>query len=76
VPRWLIRLFGARLVGQGCLLLLRPTDEVIGLGSAVDALHGTSMLVAAIVKPEYRRSALIAGALAAGSFAIDMSVKA
>jgi hypothetical protein len=75
VPSWLIRLLGTRLVVQGGFLLIRPTDEVVVLGTAADALHGASMLVVVVVKPEYRRSALVAAFLAAASVAVGARVK-
>jgi hypothetical protein len=74
-PIWVVRFLGARLVGQGSFLLIRPTDEVLRLGYSVDALHGVSMLLTVLVKPNYRRSALVAASLAAASVAIGVSLR-
>lgn len=74
-PQWIVRILGGRLVVQGGFLLIRPTDEAIILGCSIDALHGASMLAATMVKPQYRRSALIAGILAATSVAVGVRVR-
>jgi hypothetical protein len=75
VPDWVIRLLGARIVGQGSFLLIRPTNDVVMLGCAFDGLHGVSMLATAVVKPDYRRGALVSAALATASVLIGVKVK-
>lgn len=75
VPEWLVRLLGGRMIGQGSLLLLRPTDQVLALGCATDALHGASMIVVAAVSPPYRRSALVASSVAGGSFLVGLRLR-
>jgi hypothetical protein len=63
-PTWLVRLLGARLLGQGCWLLVRDSDASLAVGCIIEALHASTMVTAAIVAPRYRRSALTATALA------------
>ena len=75
VPSWLVRLLGARLIGQGGLLMARPTSEALAAGRAIDILHGSSMLIAAVAEPAYRRSALTSGAVAAASVLISTVVR-
>jgi hypothetical protein len=74
VPNFVVRILGARMLGQGAFLMMHPTDERVTLGCWVDSLHGASMLAAAVVKPDYRRSALMAASLAAVSVAIGVGV--
>jgi hypothetical protein len=68
VPTWLARLLGARLLGQGCWLMATDSDESLVIGYIVEAVHGSTMVTAAIVAPRYRRSALAAAGLAAALF--------
>jgi hypothetical protein len=74
-PSWLVRMLGGRLIGQGGLLLVRPTPGVLAVGRAIDILHGSSMLFAATARPAYRRSALTSGAVAAGSVLVSVAVR-
>ena len=65
----MVRLLGGRQLVQGAAVLIRPTLLLVIGGVAVDALHATSMVAAAVVWPRYRRAALTSAA-AAGSSAI------
>lgn len=71
-PRWLIRLLGGRLIGQGSAQLLSPTAGLLRAGAAVDASHAASMLAVAAVSPRYRRPALSSAALASASAAAGL----
>lgn len=73
VPTWLVRLLGARLSCQGCWLMASDSDESLVLGCIVEAVHGSTMVTAAIVAPRYRRSALAAAALAAALLVAGMT---
>ncbi len=64
---WLVRLLGARQVGQGVLLLAKPTGALSVLAAGVDAVHAASMLAAAHIYPPFRRAAWCSGAVAAAS---------
>ncbi len=65
-PSWMVRLLGARLLCQGCLLVRRPTDTVTSIGTGVEAIHGATMLCVAGLSPRDRSTALTAAALATG----------
>ena len=73
-PNWLVRVLGARLLGQGCLLTVRPSDDFVALGTVLDAVHGSTMLAAAFAFPRYRRSAIAAAAVAAISIGVSMAI--
>jgi hypothetical protein len=65
--RWahrLLRLLGARDLGQAALPATAPPRALLRLGSAVDALHATSMYALAALRRDYRRPALTAAAIA------------
>ena len=68
-PLSLVRVLGARLLAQAGLLMARPTEAVVNCEAAVEAMHGTSMLLAAYLLPRNRRTALGA-ALVAGGLAL------
>ena len=74
-PTWLVRVLGARLLGQGCWLTACPSRHVLAWGTAADALHGSTMLVATVAEQPYRRSALCAAAAAAISIAISTAIR-
>ncbi|HUJ66767.1 MAG TPA: hypothetical protein VLX59_14575 [Acidimicrobiales bacterium] len=65
-PLSLVRLLGARLLIQAGVAVARPTETVITYETAVEAVHGTSMLLAAYLLPRNRRTALGAAGVAAG----------
>lgn len=61
-PDWLVRVLGGRTALQGALVRAAARNRadagrVLRAGAAVDALHGATMLAAAVWKPRYRRSA-------------------
>ena len=72
-PRWLVRLLGARVVLQELVVLMAPTRRVVVLGAAVDGLHATSMVVAALRWPQHRRAAVTSGLVAATSSALELA---
>ena len=71
-PR-IVWLLGARMVGQGVALLVRPSTAMWRLGSAVDAAHGTSMVGLAVLSRRYRRPAVISAAVAATSAWLEIA---
>jgi hypothetical protein len=62
-----VRLLGGRQLVQGAAVLIRPTHLLVIVGVAVDILHATSMVAAAVIWPGYRRAALTSAAAAASS---------
>jgi hypothetical protein len=71
---WIIRLLGARLLGQGAAELGWPTRTVVLGGSLVDATHGASMVAATALFPSYRRAAVASAAVAGVSAALGAAV--
>jgi len=65
-PSWIVRLLGSRLLGQGCLLVRRPTDTVTSVGRGIEAFHGATMLCLAGLDRRDRSTALNAAGLAFG----------
>jgi len=65
---WIVRVLGARMAAQGCVVAARPGRVLLLGGAAVDAVHAASMALVARAEPRYRRPA-IASALAATLFA-------
>lgn len=70
VPRWLVRLLGARILIQALVELAAPTPTVIRGGALVDVLHAASMLAIAARSSAYRPTALRSAAIASGSAAM------
>lgn len=62
--RLLMRLLGARDLGQAVLTATDPPAVLVRLGAGVDALHAASMVALAAVGPQYRRPALTSATLA------------
>lgn len=61
---WVVRLLGARLVGQHAAVLAAPRPAVLRAAAAVDLLHAASM-VPLLRSRRYGRAARISGGLAA-----------
>jgi hypothetical protein len=61
----LLRVLGARDLGQAVLAGTDPPPALLRLGAGVDALHAASMVALAAVSRDHRRPALISAALAA-----------
>ena len=61
----IVRLLGARLVGQHAVVLAAPLPRVLRVAAAVDLLHAATMLPL-LGSSRYGRAARISGALAAG----------
>lgn len=62
--QWVVRLLGARLVGQHAATLAAPTPAVVRAAGAVDLLHAATM-VPLLRSERYGRAARISGGLAA-----------
>lgn len=65
----IVRVLGAREVGQALVSASLPTPAVLGLGVGVDCLHCLSMLGVSVWLTRYRRHAMIS-ALVAAVFAL------
>lgn len=63
--RAVIRVLGARHCTQAVLSGGTPTPRVLAVGAGVDAVHGLTMLVLAVLDRPHRRLALTSAALAA-----------
>lgn len=64
--RLLLRLLGARDLGQAALAATAPPPALLRFGAGVDVLHAASMVALAAVSPHYRRPALTSAAIATG----------
>jgi hypothetical protein len=62
--RLLLRVLGARDLGQAVLAATAPPPVLLRLGAGVDALHAASMYALAAVSRDYRRPALTSAAIA------------
>jgi hypothetical protein len=62
-----VRILGARQLLQGTAVLIRPAPALVIAALAVDVLHATSMVAAAVIWPGYRRAALTSAAVASTS---------
>ena len=62
-----VRVLGGRQLLQGAAVLIRPAPALVIGALAVDVLHATSMVAAALIRPGYRRAALTSAAVAAAS---------
>jgi hypothetical protein len=62
-----VRILGARQLLQGTAVLIRPAPALVIGALAVDVLHATSMVAAAVIWPGYRRAALTSAAVATTS---------
>ncbi|MBV9595185.1 MAG: hypothetical protein JO147_15475 [Actinobacteria bacterium] len=82
--RIVIRLLGARMIGQAVLESVRPDRRTLTGAALVDATHAVSMIVLGWARPEYRPAArasalvasasgLLAGAAAARQRAVGSS---
>jgi hypothetical protein len=73
-PRWVVRLLGARVVLQESAVIAIPSRRLVLGGALVDGLHAASMVLAAVVWPQYRRAAAISAATAAASAALEVAI--
>jgi hypothetical protein len=64
-PVAVVRVLGSRYLVQGLTELARPSPTVLALSSGVDGLHALSMFAVAATRTEYRRPAMLSGAVAA-----------
>ena len=72
-PIAVVRVLGARRLVQHLLVLAAPTRTVVLASAATDALHAASMVAAAVLWPEYRRSALASAGIATASAVLSAS---
>lgn len=70
-PSGIVRVLGARQIGQGAVQLLRPAASTVVAGAAVDGLHALTMVAAAVRWPRYRRVAVASGAVAVASLLLS-----
>lgn len=68
-PLWIARALGIRILAQAAAEGIRPSRGVLYTGVAVDLVHAASMVGAARLWPQYRRTAL-ASASSAGLSAV------
>jgi hypothetical protein len=61
---WIVRLLGARLLGQHAAVLAVPRPPVLRAAAAIDLLHAATMLPL-VRSPRYGRAARISGTVAA-----------
>lgn len=66
--RLLLRLLGARHLGQAAVTAAAPTPAVLAAGGAVDLLHALTCLGLAVTRPRWRHAAGL-GCLSASAFA-------
>ncbi len=66
-PPVIVRVLGGRELLQGIAVGARPSRAVLGAGILVDTSHAISMVAAAWVFPQYRRSAAVSAAVAGAS---------
>lgn len=71
VPTAVARVLGGRHVVQGAVQLGWPVSGVLTASIVVDALHATSMVGLAALRPGYRRPAALSAAVASGSGALS-----
>lgn len=67
--RGVLRLLGARQVGQGVVLAAKPEEDLVRLGAFVDLAHATTAFGFAVLDRRWRRTALLSG-LAATAFGV------
>jgi hypothetical protein len=73
-PTLIVRVLGAREVGQGVLTATRADRRTLGLGAAVDISHLASMVALAIASVRWRRTASSSAAIAAASAAAGLAL--
>jgi hypothetical protein len=73
-PAPIVRVLGARSVGQGVVTAIRADRTTLALGAAVDITHLASMVALAAVSPRWRRTAFGSAALAAVSAATALAL--
>jgi hypothetical protein len=61
---WIVRLLGARLVGQHAAVVAVPRPSVLRVAAGIDLLHAATMLPL-LRSPRYGRAARISGTVAA-----------
>lgn len=64
VSRTVARVLGARLVGQGTVLIGSPRVRVLHGSAVIDTAHATTMVALAVHSPTRRPAAVASGALA------------
>ena len=56
-PPGIVRFLGSRYLIQGAVQTVWPRREVWRISCAVDVLHASTMVAAALVRPQYRSAA-------------------
>jgi hypothetical protein len=56
-PPSIVRLLGSRYLIQGAVQTIWPRREVWRISGAVDVLHASTMVAAALARPQYRSAA-------------------
>lgn len=64
--RVVLRVLGARQIGQAAVEARWPRPRVLALAAVVDGLHASSGLALAALDPKWRRPALLDAAVALG----------
>jgi hypothetical protein len=72
-PSWVVRLLGARVVLQEAAVIAVPSRRLVLGCAVVDGLHATSMALAVIAWPQYRRAAAISAVTAATSAVLEVA---
>jgi hypothetical protein len=75
-PAGIVVALGLRQLAQGTVVAVAPTSEVVAGATAIDVLHGTSMVAAALFFPRYRRAAVLAAGTAAASAGVGGAILA
>ena len=73
-PTFIVRVLGARQIGQGVLTGTRADATTLTLGAAVDVTHLASMVALALARPRWWRTASASAAVAAGSAAAGLAL--
>ncbi len=56
-PPTIVRLLGSRYLIQGAVQTMLPRRDVWKISCAVDVLHASTMVAAALARPQYRSAA-------------------
>jgi hypothetical protein len=73
-PTPIVRVLGAREIGQGVGTAVRADATALTLGAAVDVAHLASMVALAVISPRWRRTAIGSAAVAAASAATGLAL--
>ena len=71
---WIVRLLGARHIGQGALLLAFPRRKVLAAAAVIDLVHAASMVLLAAVEPRFGPAARASAAAATASAVVAAAI--